>query len=184
MKLRSKPAGKLSRKTGEESRARRRPRASTAEIITNSDDATVVPGKWKTHYNELLRLRRTLARRKEHLVTAAKEEKPTFSLHMADAGTDTFDRDFALSMLSSDQNALYEIEQALTRIRSGMYGKCELTGEAIAPERLKAIPWTRYSTRAERDLEKRGRTEKTKLGALKSVRKEDSSANEAEETEV
>jgi RNA polymerase-binding transcription factor DksA len=82
---------------------------------------------------------------------------------MADAGTDEFDRDFALSMISSDQNALYEIEAALNRIRSGTYGICELTGKAIEPERLAAIPWTRFSTEAQRELEASGSVARTRL---------------------
>ena len=35
---------------------------------------------------------------------------------MADSGTDKFDRDFALSLLSADQDSVYEIEEALKRI--------------------------------------------------------------------
>ena len=35
----------------------------------------------------------------------------SYGQHMADAGTDTFDRDFALSLLSSEQDALFEIEE-------------------------------------------------------------------------
>ena len=44
---------------------------------------------------------------------------------MADAGTDTFDRDFALSLVSSEQEALSEIEAAIKRIHDGTYGICE-----------------------------------------------------------
>lgn len=40
---------------------------------------------------------------------------------------------------------LIEIEMALARIDSGTYGICEETEEAIEPERLLAIPWTRLS---------------------------------------
>jgi hypothetical protein len=42
----------------------------------------------------------------------ASGELSGYSLHMADSGTDNFDRDFALSLLSSDQDAVYEIEEA------------------------------------------------------------------------
>ncbi|MFR4417481.1 MAG: TraR/DksA family transcriptional regulator [Akkermansia sp.] len=46
--------------------------------------------------------------------------------HQADAGSDAYDRDFALSLLSKEQDGLYEIEQALARIDNGTYGivKC------------------------------------------------------------
>jgi RNA polymerase-binding transcription factor DksA len=88
---------------------------------------------------------------------------------MADAGTDTYDRDLALSLLSSEQDAVYEIEEALTRIRDGTYGVCELTGEPIEPDRLEAIPWTRFSTAAEKQLEREGGVKRARLNPRESV---------------
>ena len=43
------------------------------------------------------------------------EEMSNYSMHMADSGTDNFDRDSALSLLSSDQDAVYEIEEAIKK---------------------------------------------------------------------
>ncbi len=88
------------------------------------------------------------------LAKDAKEEQPSFSRHMADAGTDSFDRDLALSLLSSQHEALYEIEEALERIRNGTYGICEVTGKPIEKERLKVEPWTRFSVAAKRQFER------------------------------
>lgn len=76
-----------------------------------------------------------------------------YSQHMADAGTDTFDRDFALGLLSSEQDALFEIEEAIQRIINGTYGVCEITGVPINKERLKAVPFTRYSLEGQKQLE-------------------------------
>ncbi len=73
---------------------------------------------------------------------------------MADAGTDTFDRDFALSLVSSEQEALSEVEAAIKRIKNGTYGTCEQTGKPIAKERLLAVPFTRYSAEAQKEIEK------------------------------
>ena len=50
-----------------------------------------------------------------------------------------------LQMNARFQNQLEEIEQALARIEQGSYGVCEVTGDDIEPERLKAIPWTSCS---------------------------------------
>ncbi len=88
---------------------------------------------------------------------------------MADAGTDTYDRDWALGMLSSEQDAVYEIDQAIDRIRNGTYGICEMTGKPIEPGRLEAIPWTRFSLEAERELEQNGAAHRTRLGERGSV---------------
>src|SRR4029079_7974135 len=94
---------------------------------------------------------------------------PTFGMHMADAGTDTYDRDWALGMLSSAQNSIYEIDEAMNRIRDGSYGICELTGKKIEAQRLQAIPWTRFSAEAERELEQNGSVRRAQLGHLGSV---------------
>lgn len=83
-----------------------------------------------------------------------------YSQHMADAGTDTFDRDFALSLLSSEQDALFEIEEAIKRIINGTYGICEITGVSINSERLKAVPFTRYSLEGQKQLESTQRQNK------------------------
>jgi len=88
---------------------------------------------------------------------------------MADSGTDNFDRDFALSLLSSDQDAVYEIEEALKRIEKKTYGICELTGKIIPRARLEAIPWTRFTVDAQSQLEKEGALKSRRLGALGTV---------------
>ncbi|MBA4138197.1 MAG: transcriptional regulator, partial [Opitutus sp.] len=70
------------------------------------------------------------------------------------AGTDTFDRDFALSLVSSEQEALAEIEAAIKRIHDGSYGICELSQKPIAKERLLAVPFTRYTAEAQKNVER------------------------------
>lgn len=77
-----------------------------------------------------------------------------YSMHMADQGTDNFDREFALNMVSSEQDVLYEIDEAIRRCDQGSYGVCEMTGELIEKERLKIIPYARYSVAYQKTLEK------------------------------
>jgi len=101
----------------------------------------------------LLRLREDLAKEIQRLRGEACEETPNYSMHMADAATDSFDRDLVLGLASFEQEGLYEIDAALKRIEDGTYGICELTGKAIPWERLQAIPWTRFSIEAENQLE-------------------------------
>jgi len=60
---------------------------------------------------------------------AEGSEASAFGMHQADAGSDAYDRDFALSLLSQEQDALYEIDQALKRIELGTYGVCEMSGK-------------------------------------------------------
>lgn len=75
-------------------------------------------------------------------------------MHQGDAGSDAYDRDFALSVLAKEQDALYEIEQALRRIDRGVYGVCEMSGEKIPQARLEAIPFARLTVECQAQWEK------------------------------
>ncbi|MGD0017455.1 MAG: TraR/DksA C4-type zinc finger protein [Verrucomicrobiia bacterium] len=77
-----------------------------------------------------------------------------YSLHMADAGTDNFDREFALSLVSNEQEALYEIEEALKRLEQSTFGLCEMCEKPIRKERLSAVPFARLCVRCQSDVEK------------------------------
>lgn len=74
--------------------------------------------------------------------------------HQADAGSDAYDREFALSMLSKEKDGLYEIEQALERIKNGTYGICEMSFQIIPIPRLEAIPFARLTVQCQAQLEK------------------------------
>lgn len=75
-------------------------------------------------------------------------------MHQGDAGSDAYDRDFALSVLAKEQDALYEIEQALRRIKSGTYGVCEMSSRKIPQARLEAIPFARLTVECQAQWEK------------------------------
>lgn len=81
-----------------------------------------------------------------------------FGMHQADAGSDAYDRDFALSLLAKEQDAIYEINEALKRIEQGTYGICEMSGDLISEERLEALPFTRFTviSQAKIESEQRG----------------------------
>ena len=74
--------------------------------------------------------------------------------HQGDAGSDAYDRDFALSVLAKEQDALYEIEQALRRIQLGLYGICEISSNKIPTARLEAIPFARLTVECQAQWEK------------------------------
>lgn len=77
-----------------------------------------------------------------------------YSLHMADVGTDNFDRELALDVVGSEHDILYQIDKALERIDSGAYGICEMLQVPIPAARLDAIPWTPYCKEAAERIEK------------------------------
>jgi DnaK suppressor protein len=129
-----------------------------------------VKPEWQKFYQNLLELHERLRGQMSGLAKESQAEMESYSLHMGDSGTDNFDRDFALSLLSSDQDAVYEIEEALKRIEKGTYGVCELTGKVIPKARLEAIPWARFTVEAQQQLEKEGALrQRNRLGSLGSV---------------
>jgi DnaK suppressor protein len=136
---------------------------------SNANGQGKVKPQWAKYHKHLLELRERLLNQMSGLAKESAEEMSSYSLHMADSGTDNFDRDFALSLLSSDQDAIYEIEEALKRIEKNTYGICELTGKQIPPPRLEAIPWTRFTVEAQSQLERDGALRQRRLGQLGTV---------------
>ena len=143
------------------------PRA--ARQANNRPVKVKIKPEWSKFYENLLDLRERLIAQMNGLAKESAEEMASYSLHMADSGTDNFDRDFALSLLSSDQDAIYEIEEALKRIEKNTYGVCELTGKSIPKARLDAIPWTRFTVEAQAQLEREGALRQRRLGQLGTV---------------
>ena len=145
------------------------PVAKPTIMARNGSGPVKVKAEWHKYYTTLLDLRERLVAQMTGLAKESAEEMAGYSLHMADSGTDNFDRDFALSLLSSDQDAMYEIEEALKRIEKSTFGVCELTGKQIPKARLEAIPWTRFTVEAQGQLERDGALRQRRLGALGSV---------------
>ncbi|MCB1243933.1 MAG: TraR/DksA C4-type zinc finger protein [Verrucomicrobiae bacterium] len=85
---------------------------------------------------------------------AEGSEASAFGMHQADAGSDAYDRDFALNLLSQEQDALHEINEALRRVEDGTYGICEISGNRIPEARLRAIPFARLTVQCQEELEK------------------------------
>jgi DnaK suppressor protein len=88
---------------------------------------------------------------------AENNEASAVGQHQADAGSDAYEKDFALSLLSAEQDALYEIEEALKRIEVGSYGVCEMSNKFIPHARLEAIPFARFTVECQQQLEKENR---------------------------
>jgi RNA polymerase-binding transcription factor DksA len=115
---------------------------------------------------------------------AEGSEASAFGMHQADAGSDAYDRDFALSLLSQEQDALYEIDEALKRIEIGTYGKCEMSGKPIPRARLEAIPFARFTVECQSQLEKQSKASRVRpsVTSLFGLTEEDGAESEEEET--
>ena len=141
-------------------------KAKSVEVIEEGS----IPEKYRRYYRILVDMRAQLTEgierhSEESLKRSAKDDAGDLSAYgqnMADGGINTFDRDFVLSLVSSEQEALSEIDAAIKRIHDGTYGICEITGKPISKDRLLAVPFARNSAEAQKELEKnryRGRRE-------------------------
>jgi RNA polymerase-binding transcription factor DksA len=111
-------------------------------------------------------------------------EVSAHGLHQADAGSDAYDRDFALNLLSQEQDALFEIDEALKRVAKGNYGTCEMSGKPIPKARLEARPFARFTVECQNEIEKKNRFSRLRqpVGRLFDSLDEESGEDSDEET--
>ncbi|PYM00561.1 MAG: molecular chaperone DnaK [Verrucomicrobia bacterium] len=141
---------------------------SPAEIFRDNHKARRLDPFTKAQKQKLLQLRDAMV---DSMAGVAQDtlrsraegsEASAFGMHQADAGSDAYDRDFALSLLSQEQDALYEIDQALKRIDLGTYGICEMSGKQIPRARLEAIPFARFTVECQSQLEKQNKASRVR----------------------
>ena len=161
---------------------------------------TILPGKnnrekrldpfTRSQKDKLLQLRDAMVDSmagvaKDNLRSRAEgSEASAFGMHQADAGSDAYDRDFALSLLSQEQDALYEIDQALKRIELGTYGVCEMSGKPISHARLEAIPFARFTVECQSQLEKQNKASRVRQSVTSLFGLTDEEGAEGEEEEA
>lgn len=81
-----------------------------------------------------------------------------YSSHMADAGTDSMEREISFDIASKEGRLLVEVRDALKRIYAGTYGICEASGEPILRARLEALPWARFTIAEQEKFERKQRS--------------------------
>jgi RNA polymerase-binding transcription factor DksA len=197
-----KPAAKAMKKEVAAARPGKTPRANGARKEFGSDHPTQEILATKNHKHrkldpfvrgqkdKLLQLRDAMVDSmagvaKDNLRSRAEgSEASAFGMHQADAGSDAYDRDFALSLLSQEQDALYEIDQALKRIELGTYGVCEMSGKPISHARLEAIPFARFTVECQSQLEKQNKASRVRQSVTSLFGLTDEEGAEGEEEEA
>ena len=178
----SKPARKVSAKKAS---------ASPRALLTGNNHERKLSPFIRKQKDKLLQLRDAMV---DSMAGVAQDtlrsraegsEASAFGMHQADAGSDAYDRDFALSLLSQEQDALYEIDQALRRIELGTYGVCEMSGKPIPHARLEAIPFARFTVECQSQLEKQNKQSRVRQSVTSLFGlTEDEGEGEAEESEA
>ena len=106
--------------------------------------------KLKKHYREmLLKLRDSYQdqlniHRDDALTNRKSGPGAGMATHMADLGSDNFQHDFELGLLSDEGTVIEMIDEALTRLDENEYGICIECGQEISPARLEVKPYARF----------------------------------------
>jgi RNA polymerase-binding transcription factor DksA len=138
----AKPAGKAS--------------APMAPVESASKAAPVKAPKWSEKQQRafremLLSLRERITSQIEALKGDSLERHD--STNIEEDGTDAFERQFALNLVSSEQDALFEIDEAIRRLEEGTYGLCVECSGRVEDGRLKALPFVKTCIKCQSALE-------------------------------
>jgi RNA polymerase-binding protein DksA len=121
------------------------------------------PGQYEYSKEFLKEMKRMLLKMREELLEDVTRSVKEESNHLRFDVGDFYDhasedrqRELALTLSNRERDKLTLIEQALKRVSEGSYGICEITGEKIGEERLRALPFTMLSVEAQEEIEKGG----------------------------
>jgi len=125
-------------------------RVETRPVLKSPVDAKV-----------LQQLKETLIKMRDRLTGQISSQSDDSLKYVDDTSsedrTDDFDKEFALNLVSSEHDSVFEINNALRRIAEGTYGVCDGCNCAIEKPRLYALPFARMCIRCQSEQEK-GRT--------------------------
>ena len=85
---------------------------------------------------------KTIARKSSKNPRDSSGDLSAYTVHMADMSADTYEREMDVNIASSEQEVLYQIDEALKRLDEGAYGTCQQCNKPISLSRLKAVPYT------------------------------------------
>jgi len=147
--------------------------AAPKPVAPRKGDEQLSPDDLKHFETRLLAERAKIMREMGHLESTVLKVNPRdsagelsgYSFHMADAGTDSMEREKAFDIASKEGRLLMEIDDALRRLYGGTYGVCEASGRPISRARLEALPWARLSLEEQEKLEKEQRAGRLAPGA-------------------
>lgn len=92
---------------------------------------------------------------RDHLRSGASNVSSSSGQHIGDAGSEAEVRDLTIRLLDKDREQLREIDDALERIRRGVYGICEISLDFIPRKRLQVRPFCRLTVKCQEEYEKK-----------------------------
>jgi DnaK suppressor protein len=94
----------------------------------------------------------------ERVLANAEQETRAFSARQADAADQAaaeYERQTLAHKAEVARQTIRKLEDALRRIKEGIFGECAQCGADIELRRLEAIPWARYCLRCQEAREQR-----------------------------
>ena len=113
-----------------------------------------VARRWEWHFRTLLSIRDRL---RQSRAENALQRTPPGEMDpedVADLAGIRARNNTAQASAEATLRLLGDVEDAIQRLYRGNFGYCEATGLRIPDDRLRAIPWCRYTVSAEREHEK------------------------------
>ena len=113
------------------------------------------------HYRQLLITERAKFAGEIRSIAHAASRNPrdasgdlsAYTVHLADMAADTYERELSTNLVSSEQEVLYEIDDALKRMDEGTFGICEQCNKPITTNRLRVVPYASMCIRCRRAKE-------------------------------
>lgn len=103
--------------------------------------------------------RTLLLKKRQEIQASTRFEPEALSANIRTADSVEFaikaaDQDVVAATANLRFRLLREIDGALDRVKIGTYGICEMCGEEISANRLRALPWARYCLSCEEQRSK------------------------------
>lgn len=117
--------------------------------------------KDKAHYLNLLskqkeRIYTSLGYLKEDTSGDKAKEFAGIPTHIADVGTDVFERELEMNLSNSEEKIFRMINEAIEKLETKDFGICEECGKKIRNSRLSALPYAKFCIKCQREREKTG----------------------------
>lgn len=155
---RKEPSGSAKRPVAKSAVRSDRPQAKPAAKHDAKAAAKPVPKTSLTQAERKVLIAKLLALREDLTgqITSLKNDalKRNDEVNPVEDGTDAYDRQFGLTLASSEQEAVSQINEALRRIAEGLYGVCEQCQGGIEKARIEALPFVRTCIRCQSELER------------------------------
>jgi DnaK suppressor protein len=106
--------------------------------------AAVPSSQWGPFREKLERKRQEILDMYARDLRSGQEASDDNTDDLVDRANNAISRELMFSLSDGERQLLLQVEDALTRMTSGAYGRCVHCGQPIAAPRLEALPWAKY----------------------------------------